>query len=179
MDSSNQYAPPRSIVADIQGPDSDVVKAGRGARLVAAILDGVIWGVWFTPIYVHMILSVRRHPGATPTAADFFEAGATTNPVWLAGGMFGFLAVAIVTIVLVRRNGQSIAKKWLGIKVVRTDGSPATLARIFWLRNVVPAFFGLLPYLGRVWGLIDSLAIFAEPRRCVHDYIADTLVIRA
>ena len=33
--------------------------------------------------------------------------------------------------------GQSIAKKMLGIKVVRTDGSPVSLGRLIWLRNVV------------------------------------------
>ena len=179
MDSSNQYAPPRSIVADMPGPDTDVVKADRGTRLGAAIVDGIIWSVWFAPIYIRMIMSAARHPGTTPMSADFFKAGITTHPVWLAGAALGVVAVAVVNIVLVQRNGQSIAKQWLGIKVDRTDGSRATLARIFWLRNVVPGLFGLIPYLGRIWGLIDSLAIFAEGRRCIHDFIADTIVIRA
>jgi uncharacterized RDD family membrane protein YckC len=179
MDSTNQYAPPRSVVVDISGPDTDAVKAGRGTRLGAYLVDFIIWGIWFAPVYIPMITYVVRHPGARPSATDIFTAGVASNAVWLGVGAIGLLVVAFFNIVLVRRNGQSIAKKWLGIKVVRADGTPATLSRIFWLRNVVPALFGVIPYVGRVWGLIDSFAIFTESRRCIHDYIADTIVIRA
>lgn len=178
-DSSNQYAPPRSSVADITVPDTEFVKAGRGARLGAALIDGLLWGIWFVPVYVQWFLSLVGHRGAAPSAADFLRAAIATGGIWLGVGTLGLIAIAAVNIVLVQRNSQSIAKKWLGIKVVRKDGSRATLGRIFWLRNVVPGLFGLLPYLGRFWGLIDALAIFAEPKRCIHDYIADTIVVRA
>ena len=89
----------------------------------------------------------------------------------------------IVTIVLVHRNAQTIGKKLVGIKVARKDGSRASLARIFWLRNVVNALVGMVllvvPFLGGFYSIIDSLMIFGEQRRCIHDYIADTIVIRA
>ena len=41
-----------------------------------------------------------------------------------------------LTVRYVLRNGQSIAKKITRIKVVRRDGSPVNLGRIFWMRNV-------------------------------------------
>jgi len=75
----------------------------------------------------------------------------------------------------VSRNGQSIAKKMLGIKVVRSNGSPASLGRVFWLRNFVNLLLGIIP----LYGLVDALLIFGEPRQCVHDKIADTIVIKA
>ena len=40
---------------------------------------------------------------------------------------------------------QTIAKKLIGIKVVRSDGSRATVGRIFWLRNVVNTLITLIP----------------------------------
>ena len=58
------------------------------------------------------------------------------------GGLLTLVAVigwAIYTIHLVKRNSQTIGKKLVGIKVVRSDGSHASLGRIFWLRNVVNA----------------------------------------
>jgi uncharacterized RDD family membrane protein YckC len=79
----------------------------------------------------------------------------------------------------VKRNGQTIAKKWLGIKVVRSDGSPASVGRIFWLRNVVNAIPGFIPLLGAVYSLVDHCLIFGERRRCLHDLIADTQVVMA
>ncbi len=58
------------------------------------------------------------------------------------------LAWCVITAWLVATNGQSIGKRLVGIKVVRTDGSPASFARIFLLRNVVSSLPNLLPYLG-------------------------------
>jgi len=63
----------------------------------------------------------------------------------------------------------------LGIRVVRTDGSPASLGRVIWLRNILNSVLGIVP----LYGLIDSLFIFAESRQCLHDKIADTIVIKA
>jgi hypothetical protein len=40
--SNNQYAPPRSTVADIRAVDEDFVKASRLSRLGAVIIDGLI-----------------------------------------------------------------------------------------------------------------------------------------
>jgi uncharacterized RDD family membrane protein YckC len=93
--------------------------------------------------------------------------------LWLA--LLGFVAWVWLTILFVSRNGQSIGKKLLGIKVVRSDGSKASLGRIFWLRNVVNTLLGLIP----MYGLVDALLIFGEARQCVHDKIADTIVIKA
>ena len=102
------------------------------------------------------------------------------NPMALYGagsllGLIGLIAWIWLTILFVSRNGQSIAKKMLGIKVVRRDGSPASLGRIFWLRNVVNTVLAFVPF----YGLVDALLIFGEARQCVHDKIADTIVIKA
>ncbi len=79
-----------------------------------------------------------------------------------------------MTFKYVARNGQSIAKKMLQIKVVRRDGSRASVSRIFWLRNVVNGLLGIIP----IYAVIDALFIFGETRQCLHDKIADTIVIK-
>ena len=58
---------------------------------------------------------------------------------------------------------------------MRSDGSDATLGRIFWLRNVVNALIAIIP----LYSLIDILFIFGESRQCLHDKIADTIVVKA
>jgi uncharacterized RDD family membrane protein YckC len=78
----------------------------------------------------------------------------------------------------VMANGQSIGKRMVGIKVVRTDGSRASFARIFFLRNVVNALPNLLPYVGWLYQLVDPLLIYQDSRQCLHDRIADTIVVR-
>ena len=83
------------------------------------------------------------------------------------------------TIRYVVQNGQSIAKKIVGIKVARSDGSRASLGRIFWLRNVVNAIPSIIPFLGYLYMIVDHLFIFGSKRQCLHDKIADTIVIKA
>jgi uncharacterized RDD family membrane protein YckC len=67
----------------------------------------------------------------------------------------------------------------LGIKDVRADGSRATLGRIFWLRYFVNTLLTVIPVVGGLYALVDMLMIFGPAKRCCHDYIADTIVVRA
>jgi uncharacterized RDD family membrane protein YckC len=169
----NVYAPPKAHVADVDASEG-LVLAGRGMRLLAAIIDGIIMCIF---VYVPLLVTGDMQ-------RSFSEMMRTQNPVdFYAGfvGVGGFLAVigllvwAAITFVLVQRNGQTIAKKLLNIKVVRSDGSRASVGRIFWLRNVVNAIIGLIPF----YGLIDVLFIFGDRRQCLHDKIADTIVVNA
>lgn len=159
----NPYAAPSAVVDDVT-PAGEFELAGRGERFLAVFVDGLT----ATPIYVAAFFvysaSLRQE---TPSAlASLFVV------------LYG-LGLLIVNLVLVSRNAQSIGKKLLGIKVSRKDGSRASLGRIFWMRNVVNALPALIPFVGGLYGLIDILFIFGEPRRCLHDYIADTVVIKA
>jgi uncharacterized RDD family membrane protein YckC len=94
-------------------------------------------------------------------------------PIFLC--VMGFIAWAWITALLVARYGQTMGKRMLEIKVARSDGSQASLGRIFWLRNVVNYLLGVIPF----YGLIDVLFIFGARRQCLHDLIADTIVVRA
>jgi hypothetical protein len=70
--------------------------------------------------------------------------------------------------------GQSIGKRMTGIKVVRTDGSPIELWRLILMRNL------LMSILGTACNLVslgDALMIFTQDQRCLHDYLADSIVI--
>jgi uncharacterized RDD family membrane protein YckC len=164
MNAENRYAPPRANVSDVAGSSEEPELAGRGIRLGAQLLDSLIASA-FTVL--PLLLG----------GFNFIEPEKTTNFAPLAGfvALAGFAAWVWLTILYVSRNGQTIAKKMLGIKVVRSDGSKASLGRIFWLRNVVNGLLGIIPF----YAVIDPLVIFGEARQCVHDKIADTIVVVA
>lgn len=174
MDGNNQYAPPKSVVSDVGSPDS-LDKAGRGARLGAAWLDGIIGSLGWIPGYLQLISAQRGMKAAKVGLADVFAA---MGP-WLYLGIAWTLVVLAVTLVLMKRNGQTMGKKLVGIKVVRTDGSAVSLPRIFLLRFLVNTLFTWIPVAGRLYSLVDCLLIFGNDRRCVHDHLADTIVINA
>jgi len=170
MNTPNPYAPPRANVYDVNSAAGDV-PADRGTRLVAAILDGLIF---FAMVYLPLLIggavtgAFAGASGGSMNAAAFFGVGSFF-------GLAGLIVWIWLTVKFVNANGQSIAKKMLGIKVVRTDGSAVSLGRLFWLRNFVNGLLGLIPF----YGLIDALLIFGEPRQCIHDKLADTIVIKA
>jgi len=174
---NNNYAPPKSVVADVTTEAAGVEKASRGSRLAAVILDGLIISIPLAPSYFAAFQAAFHGPKFN--ILSFWAAVAATGTMFYLGALID-LGILVLTGVLVYRNGQTIGKKLLGIKVVRTDGSRAGLARIFWLRYLVAQYlFPIIPMVGMVYALVDVLMIFGEAKRCCHDYIADTIVVRA
>jgi uncharacterized RDD family membrane protein YckC len=168
----NPFAPPRAEVADV-ADSSGLQYASRWARLGAHILDTIIASLMVYVPFAVILMSTATTAGLRPGMGLW--AFLTMSATALLAGLIGMVVWAWITIVFVHRNGQTIAKRLIGIKVVRKDGSRASLARIFWLRNVVNLLFGIVPF----YGLIDVLMIFSATRQCIHDRIADTIVIRA
>jgi uncharacterized RDD family membrane protein YckC len=168
VSTSNPYAPPRGAVRDESSEGEEL--AGRGARLAAAILDGLIAGLMIYVPGLIVAFATRAFDQLDQPEPDFSQ---LALPLFVC--FMGFVAWAWITLLLVARYGQTMGKRMLEIRVVRSDGSQASLGRIFWLRNVVNGLLGVIP----LYGLIDVLLIFGERRQCIHDLIADTIVVKA
>jgi uncharacterized RDD family membrane protein YckC len=170
---TNPYAPPKAHVRDISTPYTSLVYADRSTRLGAAILDGIIFmGMVYVPIIILMVVAAMMRP-AEPSRG--FNAADVLMLIGIGAAVIGLIAWCLLTYRNVRDNGQTIAKKMLHIKVVRSDGSPAAVGRIFWLRNIVNGALGIIP----LYGLVELLFIFGEAQQCLHDKIADTIVVKA
>lgn len=168
---SNPYAPPQAAVRDIVDPSLSSVVADRGTRLGAAILDSFIFMLMvYAPVVIGAVAAT-----AARQAAESADPSNAAMGVGFVLGLIGLIVWSAITIVLMKRNGQSIGKKATGIKVVRSDGSPVSVSRLIWLRNVVNWIISIIP----LYGFIDVLFIFGESRQCLHDKIADTIVVKA
>lgn len=158
------------MVADVVDPAAGIELADRSTRLGASLLDGLIIGLLvYAPLVVGTMFDVGLQTGSEDASLSF---GFTMGMV---AALVGFIVWLWFTIKLLKANGQSIGKKACGIKIVRCDGAEVSLGRVVWLRNVVNMLLGIIP----LYGFIDSLLIFGNARRCVHDYLADTIVIKA
>ena len=175
----NPFAPPRALVED--RPDREVahVPATRGSRLAAALIDGVaVGGVAavvgiVAAIAIPAYASYQRRAGGDP---------AQNGPILVIIGLLAFAAIVGLLVwdaVLVYRYGQTIGKRAMGIRVVRTDGSRVAFGRFIFLRWLPMFVLGVIPWIGYLTGLIDSLLIFRDTRKCLHDNIADTIVVTA
>jgi uncharacterized RDD family membrane protein YckC len=168
---TNPYAPPRAAVRDIADPGAAAALAERGTRLGAAILDSI---AFFSMVYApflafYLITFVSTSTSNVGVAAE------KVLGIGMAAAFVGFVIWCTITVRFIKQNGQSIGKKILGIKVVRRDGTAVSFARLFWLRNFVTWIISLVP----MFSIVDSLFIFAESRQCLHDKIADTIVVVA
>ncbi len=172
LPASNPYAAPTAHVQDVN--DAGALElADRGARLGAAILDGlvVIGPMALLGIGAAILIPSQRNE--------------TGEPAYMMLGLIGFVAIvvivgiAVVNLVWLHRYGQSIAKRWLKIRIVRSDGSRCSLLRIIFARVLPMGVLGAIPYIGNIVGLVDALFIFRSDYRCLHDHIADTIVVKA
>ena len=91
-----------------------------------------------------------------------------------------FVALALVQCVLLTLRGQSVGKLLAGSRIVRNaDNAKAGFLRAVLLRGTIPLLIAQIPIAGGLFWLVDVCFIFGEERRCVHDYIAGTKVVRA
>jgi uncharacterized RDD family membrane protein YckC len=139
--------------------------AEPGTRLIAHMVDSLANGL---PFIAMMVL------GFILDASMGAEKGMYLL-VCMCLGVLGSLAVLVYQLRLVSTLGQTIGKRMMGIQVRRTDGSPVDLGRLVLLRNIVPWFINSAC---GIFFLVDALFIFGEERRCLHDQIADTIVVK-
>lgn len=133
--------------------------ADRGDRFLAKLIDGLAFGL-------------------------------VSIPFWLAGGsiegdtggllmLVGFIAISAMIVyqaMLLWKEGQTIGKRAMKIRIVSFEtGKNAGFEPNVFRREIVNGLLGLIPF----YGLIDVLLIFREDKRCVHDLIAGTTVVKA
>jgi uncharacterized RDD family membrane protein YckC len=167
-DAGNPYAAPVARVRDAV-PFVEVQEpAQRWMRLVAVLLDAAI--VLVPTWMMSAVLRSAMHPYSRPS-----------DGIKLLVLLY-FMAVIVylvMQLVMLHRSGQTLGKRLMGIRIVRTDGTRAGLGRILLLRSLIPNLIAAIPYAGGFFVLIDSLFVFAEDRRCLHDRFADTAVVDA
>ena len=158
LSDENPYATPQAEVRDRHRPGG-LVKASRSSRLVATIIDGIVLYAFF---FVGYLI-------AAALVGDY-----ESDLALIIGGL-GALIFMLIQVMLFAQNGWTLGKKLLRIRVTRKNGSPCGLGRFIGLRVCANYLLSLVP----LYGLVDSLFIFGEERRCLHDHLADTIVVEA
>ena len=141
--------------------------ASRWSRLGAVLLDELI----VTTIVIILVLA------GVIKSTSFLSDKASFPQVVL----FVILYLAVYAVVnghMLATRGQSIGKRIFKIRIVNVDGSQTPVSRLLFLRLGLPLMICAVPYVGSVFGLLDSIYILNPQRQCLHDVIANTRVIR-
>lgn len=160
--SFNPYAPP-SVAAERQAPvtigPQEFALADRSSRVLAKLLDALVF-------------SLAAAPGLTLIFKP--------EPESELGGLLLICIPPLALIaqwVLISATGQSLGKRWLGLRVVTSKGARVGFFRGVFLREWVMKTGG-----GMLYGfplVLDPVFVFSKTRQCLHDHLADTLVIEA
>lgn len=142
--------------------------AGIGSRFLAALVDSLLILLLQAIVLTTLVVLANTFFGESLDAgADF---------AWLAAGFF-LLAFAFLwgyyIFFEMAWNGQSPGKRWVGLRVIRSDGTPITLTESI-IRNLVR----LVDFLPGYYGVgVVTMFIDRQSRR-LGDLAAGTLVVR-
>jgi len=161
----NPYETPQATVADVAVAGEQGL-AGRGQRLGAAIIDAIIGFVAALPIMSVLGTWSYVQRGVEPPLS------ATLTSIVL-----GFTVFALVHGFFLKKNGQTVGKKLVGIRIVGLDERVPTLGRLLGLRYLPVMLVSVVPVIGAFAAIVDVLFIFRSDRRCIHDLIAGTKVV--
>ncbi len=151
---------------DIDTPEGVVFGyqvAGIGSRFIAALVDTTILGVLVLACF--LVLGALTTFSLGSGLGSWLVALAILFVFTLVWGYYIFFEMAW--------NGQSPGKRWVGLRVVRADGTPLTLVDSL-VRNLVRVI-DFLPLYYAV-GLVTMFSN-AQARR-LGDYAAGTLVVK-
>jgi len=157
----NPYASPGAVSAPRKTTSARGVIASRSARLAAVMIDYVCGLLVTVPVLSSAILVVASEQRA------FGELG-------VAATLAGLFVLGIVQASYLVREGQTIGKKLLKIRIVdHVDGEIPHWSRVLAMRYVLNTALRQIP----LYAFVDVLFIFGVEQRCVHDYLAGTKVI--
>ncbi|MCO7223213.1 RDD family protein [Pleionea sp. CnH1-48] len=144
--------------------------ASRWARLGASLLDTVIvFALHVLFIYLTGIITDQLEGMSNGAQPDL------TYTILVS--LVGFAIYFLVNGYLLHKNGQTVGKKALGIKIVKLDGRKASFMELLAKRYSLYFLPGSIPVVGPIFSLVNVLFIFGGQRRCIHDYVAGTKVV--
>lgn len=116
----------------------EVELAGGWERIGAALLNNIFSTIAMIPMIVGFFVGLMNIKDGDNWNIDEMQILVDKfNPLWFLVGLAIFLAYSIWQCVLMSTTGQSLGKKLLNLKVIKSDGSEAGFVGTVLLREVV------------------------------------------
>ena len=155
----NPYAAPKAAIKDAASSEPELATLWQ--RFAGNLVDGVV-------------MTLAWVPGAV-VAPRYLGEQSPLVPVLI---VVPVLLVLLLQFWMVYRHRASIGKRVMKASMTAPDGSEASLWRILLLRALPVAALSAVPFANLLL-LVDALFIFGKSRRCVHDYLGGTIVVKA
>jgi uncharacterized RDD family membrane protein YckC len=140
-------------------PGAGPTFAGWGSRVGAYVVDYSIAGAIY---FVSFMIAAGLDAAGAPLAIFIPFSGGGVLVFWL-----------LPAIWMARTNGQTIGKRALGIRVVRTSGARTGFGWSLLREGPVKLLLSLLFFVDQLWPLWD------RENRAVHDFVMRSRVVPA
>lgn len=166
----NPYQSPQAVISDSAEYSGAVVLASRWQRLGAAIIDILLSAILTVPIWYIAYKDPQQF-------RVLFEENELLIGIVASLSVIGFFFLCHG--ILLARYGQTVGKRMLGIAIVDFKTNQIlSLKRVIGARYVPQWLVGFIPLLSSILPLINVLAIFGKEKRCIHDLLANTKVVK-
>ena len=166
MSDNNVYSTPQSQLVD-QVDDSEKPLASRWARLGASIIDSIIMML--------VVMPVMYFTGGFDGVVEGVQPGFV---YMFSMGILSFIVFFVINYRFLVANGQTIGKKVLEIKIVDLNGNVPVFQPQLLIRYAVYILPGQIPVVGTIFSFVNVLFIFTKEKRCIHDLVAKTKVVK-
>jgi uncharacterized RDD family membrane protein YckC len=172
MTTGNPYATPTIDPTLVTVPDTGapLVLATLGERFAGALLDGLIGFVLSIPIWGVLF--------ALGTVASVEEMGKVGPVLSIVMGLMAFVLAMAVQYVPLKQSGQTWGKRVMKTRIATMKGEQPTITDLVFKRYAFFNLIGIIPVVGMIASLVNILMIFRNDRRCLHDLIAGTQVVK-
>lgn len=180
----------------------EVEPASAWIRIAAALINSILMSIAMIPMIIGMVVAIAQQElqGQPSETISEEQAGELVLQVfsspWFWGGLAILLIFGIVQCVMMSKSGQSLGKKMLNIKIIRTNGEEGGFVHNVLVReiayNIIISALGYaasLPFHSQpdiVVNIISYVAMIicvvmlfaARDRRTLQDMLAGTVVVQ-
>ncbi len=171
MRDENPYAPPKFVDLAVRDHDLQGFQlAVRSTRFAAWFVDQLLVNVFVVGILL-LVGWWPLPPSWEPNYGIWFV---------VAGYVLSVLGFLLINGYSLKKSGQTIGKKRNGIRISDLQGNVPGFTKLILLRYLPLSLFSAIsfPIYAPVVSLLDALFIFRGDRRCLHDLLAGTRVVK-
>lgn len=150
---------------------------GKIERLAAYIIDSLIAFLSMIPLGSQFFTAVNDFSAGSIDSINSLTIENTNN---FTLGIFLIILQFIIQGYLITTRGQSIGKIVMSLRIVNSiDGTNPGFIKAFLVRFILTQIITSIPYIGFIYIFADPLFIFRSDRRCIHDLMANTIVVES
>lgn len=165
----NPYAPPKAdpeVLHLVPGP---MQLASLGDRFLGALIDG---GIGIAIFLVQ--LPFLYFAGILTSLEQFGNLGLWEDAVL---SLVYFVIYVAIQWRFWKKTGQSIGKRFARTRIATLDGRKPDMSVIARREGFV-FLLSLIPLYGAYLAIVEILFVFRKDRRCIHDFIGGTQVVK-